>query len=113
MDQHTRTRDLVSAFFGRFHFDVQGPSVRTVVDVLRADMVRGLEEEAQLPPRMGSALAMIPTWVAPPPCIPLQPTRDSYRRWRNQLSLVPRTLRRQWHTSHREFRKTSHARYHP
>ncbi|AAC65489.1 hexokinase family protein [Treponema pallidum] len=71
MDQHTRTRDLVSAFFGRFHFDVQGPSVRTVVDVLRADMVRGLEEEAQLPPRMGSALAMIPTWVAPPrvsPC---------------------------------------------
>lgn len=56
----------VSAFLGRYNFDIRGPSVNTIIDSLLYDMEEGLKRDPSVPPKNGPALDMIPTWLLPP-----------------------------------------------
>ncbi len=59
-------RHSVAAFFGRHNFDVEGPTVNTVIDTLLYDMEEGLKRDPSIPVGTGPALDMIPTWFMPP-----------------------------------------------
>ncbi|MGP1454777.1 MAG: hexokinase family protein [Treponema sp.] len=60
----------VSSFLGRYNFDLRGPSVNTIIDALLYDMEEGLRCGPVFPPKVGTALDMIPTWLLPPAELP-------------------------------------------
>lgn len=66
-------RHSVEAFLGRHNFDPQGPAVNTVISTLLYDMEEGLKQDPAVPPGIGPALDMIPTWLVPPS----QPPRNT------------------------------------